>query len=159
MDGNQGVGAGMALGLARAGMAGRSARGMGPGSGALLRGAWGPWWLLHQAAGGAENHKPSRFTRTDSFTALVEALRPEMASDPVAVTSTGKPGTYVARELVYAYAMWISPAFHLKVIQTFDAVMTGKPVGRTGAEVMAGDVHSGIFLACAQAQQAQVAIN
>ena len=28
---------------------------------------------LHQAAGGAENHKPSRFTRTDSFTALVEA--------------------------------------------------------------------------------------
>ena len=114
---------------------------------------------LHQAAGGAENHKPSRFTRTDSFTALVEALRPEMASDPVAVTSTGKPGTYVARELVYAYAMWISPAFHLKVIQTFDAVMTGKPVGRTGAEVMAGDVHSGIFLACAQAQQAQVAIN
>ena len=29
MDGNQGVGAGMALGLARAGMAGRSARGMG----------------------------------------------------------------------------------------------------------------------------------
>lgn len=95
---------------------------------------------LHQAAGGAENHKPSRFTRTDSFTALVEALRPEMASDPVAVTSTGKPGTYVARELVYAYAMWISPAFHLKVIQTFDAVMTGKPVGRTGAEVMAGDV-------------------
>ena len=46
MDGNQGVGAGMALGLARAGMAGRSACGMGPGSGALLRRAWGPWWLL-----------------------------------------------------------------------------------------------------------------
>ena len=46
MDGNQGVGAGMALGLARAGMAGRSARGMGLGSGALLRRAWGPWWLL-----------------------------------------------------------------------------------------------------------------
>ena len=36
----------MALGLARAGMAGRSARGMGLGSGALLRRAWGPWWLL-----------------------------------------------------------------------------------------------------------------
>ena len=75
-----------------------------------------------------------------------EALRPEMASDPVAVTSTGKPGTYVARELVYAYAMWISPAFHLKVIQTFDAVMTGKPVGRTGAVVASGArVHSSLF--------------
>ena len=36
--------------------------------------------------------------------------------------------------------MWISPAFHLKVIQTFDAVMTGKPVGRASTEVMAGEV-------------------
>ena len=81
---------------------------------------------LHQAAGGAENHKPSRFTRTDTFTALVEVLRPEMASEPVVTVSAGKPGTFVARELVYAYAMWISPAFHLKVIRTFDALVTGK---------------------------------
>ena len=92
---------------------------------------------LHQAAGGEEHHKPSRFTRTDTFTALVEALRPEMASDPVVAVSTGKPGTFVARELVYAYAMWISPAFHLQVIRTFDALATGR-MGAAGSNAMIG---------------------
>ena len=92
---------------------------------------------LHQAAGGEEHHKPSRFTRTDTFTALVEALRPEMASDPVVAVSTGKPGTFVARELVYAYAMWISPAFHLQVIRTFDALATGR-MGQAGSNAMIG---------------------
>lgn len=80
---------------------------------------------LHRAAGGEERHKPSNFMRMESAQALCSEINrcSDMSIASVNTIRGGtEQGTYVAREVVYAYAMWISPLFNLKVIRTFDAV-------------------------------------
>jgi len=86
---------------------------------------------LHKASGGEEKYSPNRFTRTDNYQALVSELTPELAFDPSVSVRGGKaPGTYVVKELVYAYAMWISASFSLKVIRAYDALQ-GQPLGNS----------------------------
>ena len=80
---------------------------------------------LHQAAGGERRHGPSLWLENEQTKALAQGLSD--TGIPVSVIKGGShQGTYVCRELVYAYAMWISAKFHLEVIRTFDAVATGQ---------------------------------
>jgi hypothetical protein len=89
---------------------------------------------LHRAAGGEKRHQPSNWLQNQQTQELIaEIASPGIPGDeqnqPVAAKA-GAPetggGTYVVKELVYAYAMWISPAFHLKVIRAYDALATGR---------------------------------
>lgn len=91
---------------------------------------------LHRAAvEGGEDYKrcqTEHFLRNEQTQALIEALRGEIPEngelkvDPVAVAVGRYGGTYVCRELVYAYAMWISAKFYLQVIRAYDALVTGR---------------------------------
>jgi hypothetical protein len=77
---------------------------------------------IHKAAGGEEKHAPANFIRLDQTQALIaELCSAEMQIIPTkTIRGRGKQqGTYVCKELVIAYAAWISSAFHLKVIRVF----------------------------------------
>ena len=76
---------------------------------------------LHRAAGGEDRHKPGNWLRSQQTQDLVAALESEIAQIR-AIEAIQGLGTFVTKELVYAYAMWVSPKFHLTVIRTFDAV-------------------------------------
>ncbi|EME8471729.1 KilA-N domain-containing protein [Morganella morganii] len=98
---------------------------------------------LHRAAGGEERHKPSNFMRMESAQALCSEINrcSDMSIASVNTIRGGtEQGTYVAREVVYAYAMWISPLFNLKVIRTFDAVTGTQQVIQLADKVQAGAI-------------------
>ncbi|MBY5920952.1 KilA-N domain-containing protein [Ferrimonas balearica] len=79
---------------------------------------------LHQASGNARHHAPAQWLRTDQALALSQAL--ENVQICTIKSNRGRNGgTYACKELVYAYAMWISPQFQLRVIQAFDALARG----------------------------------
>ena len=82
---------------------------------------------LHRAAGADKAQQPANFLRLDQTQALIAELNSsDVRSFHAAPGRNG--GTYVCRELVYAYAMWISPKFNLAVIRAFDAAHNATPV-------------------------------
>ena len=104
---------------------------------------------LHKAAGAEERHQPALFVRLEQTQALITEISnstDSQSKNPLDSKSGRYGGSYGAKELVYAYAMWISPKFHLQVIRTFDEVATGKVgAGRT-TTLTRNQVAAGILL-------------
>ena len=84
---------------------------------------------LHRASGQADKHKPSNFLRNEQTQELIQAIESENQIAYHTVkggdSKTTKQGTFVCREIVIAYAMWISAKFSLEVIRAFDNLNTG----------------------------------
>lgn len=88
---------------------------------------------LHKASGDDKKYFPAYFLRNQQTKDLIELIETEnydmqiCTSKNKAVNSVkgkGKAqGTYVVKELVYSYAMWISAKFHLMVIRAYDAMV------------------------------------
>jgi hypothetical protein len=88
---------------------------------------------LHKAAGKEAKHQPNRFLRLETTQDLINEIStyPDLGSTHS--VRNGK-GSWVCKELVYAYAMWISAKFHLQVIRAFDSLMTFQPLTLTSAQ-------------------------
>ncbi|ARW10013.1 MULTISPECIES: KilA-N domain-containing protein [Acetobacter] len=81
----------------------------------------------HKASGGENKNRPSIWVDNSQTKALIAEIQAEAGIPALTSIKGGNAsGTYACKELVYAYAMWISPAFHLQVIRAFDALVTGQ---------------------------------
>jgi len=118
---------------------------------------------LHRARGARRNHQPANFIRLDTTQVLINEI--ERSSDlridnldqssnlSIAMKAIRgghkNQGTWVCKELVYAYAMWISARFHLQVIRAFDAVTSQPQISPSGVTLTTKQAR---FLQCAFSQ-------
>lgn len=88
---------------------------------------------LHRAACGEPRHRPNYWIETQQTQELIELL--DKTGIPAILAKQGL-GTFVCKELVYSYAMWISPEFHIKVVRAYDAMVTDSLHGFTHARAL-----------------------
>ncbi|WP_304679161.1 KilA-N domain-containing protein [Neisseria polysaccharea] len=122
---------------------------------------------LHRASGGEDRHAPRRWLQNIQTNDLIKEL--EKDGKP-SIQSKQRLGTFVCRELVIAYGMWISPKFALQVIQTFLAVSDGiktvtpkptraLPDGLTGEQIEAvKKLHNALTKSAPKEAQVRIAI-
>ncbi|MBB1489396.1 KilA-N domain-containing protein [Oceanospirillum sediminis] len=92
---------------------------------------------LHKASGSLNKHSPRYWTSNEQTKELIS----EIEKDGIpSISKKPRLGTWVCKELVYAYAMWISAKFHLAVIRAFDQMVTqpqsDQAIGTNGMDIL-----------------------
>jgi len=82
---------------------------------------------LWKSSGSINKKKPALFFKNDQTVEMIELLKVDNPTFECVVKTQGRytGGSWVSKELVYKYAMWVSRPFELKVIRTFDAMSNG----------------------------------
>lgn len=88
---------------------------------------------LHKAGGDQRKDRPGYFIENEKTQELINVIEAEYydVGNPTSskkainiIRGKGREqGTYAVKELVYAYAMWISAKFHLQVIRAYDLMV------------------------------------
>lgn len=80
---------------------------------------------LHKSSGGKTKDLPNKFMASKSFKEVLNILIAENSAFEPVVKKQGRytGGTWICKELVYKYAMWVNADFELKVIRTFDSII------------------------------------
>lgn len=81
---------------------------------------------LYHASGKQNKNRPSLWLSNKQTKDLIAEISEAGITAWETTKGGSNTGTYVCKELVYAYAMWISPAFHLRVIRAYDALVNGE---------------------------------
>ncbi|QLB44374.1 P22AR C-terminal domain-containing protein [Mannheimia pernigra] len=111
---------------------------------------------LHKLSGSESKHQPTFFIRLDTTKDLVAEIQKQDPNNQAILSKNGI-GTYACKEIVIAYAAWISPQFHLVVLRAFlnqleNSQKTAQiaplaPLPKTyTAEMTAQDIHSLVWL-------------
>src|SRR5690606_8873666 len=99
---------------------------------------------LHRASGGEKRHQPSNWLNLQQTKALIGAIERAAASESDEVmaaplVSRQGLGSFGVKSLVYAYAMWVSPEFNLRVIEAYDALQMKRLQERNAVAPMLPD--------------------
>ena len=71
---------------------------------------------IHKASGGSASKKPAFYLRTLTAKRILNALPGERWEKLHVIRGGVSQGTFASQELVFAYALWLSPDFYVRVL-------------------------------------------